>query len=229
MITANVYNRVFFIRAADYGTAFVIDHNGKQYLVTARHLVDPDSQKTIRFFLDRKWTDIEVELTGIGRGETDIAVFRANALLCQKDLILEPSSEDIVISQDVYFVGFPYKMWTDAGIAMNGRPCPFIKKGILSTAFVGDDGVPRMYVDALNNPGFSGGPIVFQPPGKKDFRVAGVVSKFKIEFEQVIDPHGDHTEMTVAYNTGFLVGYDISKAIEIIDRNPNGLLIPEQV
>ena len=86
-----------------------------------------------------------------------------------------------------------------------------------------------MYVDALNNPGFSGGPIVFQPPSKTDFKVAGIVSKFKIEFEQVIDPDGDHTEMTVAYNTGFLIGYDISKAIEIIDRNPNGLPIPQQV
>ncbi|QNN77259.1 trypsin-like peptidase domain-containing protein [Pseudoxanthomonas mexicana] len=229
MITSNVYNRVFFIKAADYGTAFAIDHNDKQYLVTARHLVDSSNQRTIKFFFNRQWVDIEVELIGLGSGETDIAVFRANVLLCTKELFLEPSSKDMAISQDVYFVGYPYKMWTDAGNSMNGRPCPFVKKGILSSAFVGDDGVPRMYVDALNNPGFSGGPIVFQPPSKTDFKVAGIVSKFKIEFEQVIDPDGDHTEMTVAYNTGFLIGYDISKAIEIIDRNPNGLPIPQQV
>jgi hypothetical protein len=226
MITANVYNRVFFIKAEDYGTAFAIDHGGKQYLVTAKHLVNTEKQETIKFFFNRKWVDIAAELIGLGGGETDIAVFCVNALLCTKDFSLEPSSKDIVISQDVFFVGYPYKMWTDAGEALNGRPCPFVKKGLLSSSFVGDDGVPRLYIDALNNPGFSGGPIVFQPPGRTDFKIAGVVSKFKIEFEKVIDPMGDHTEMTVAYNTGFLVGYDISKAIEIIERNPNGLLIP---
>lgn len=226
MITANVYNRVFFIKAADYGTAFAIDHDGKQYLVTAKHLVNTEKQEAIKFFFNRKWIDLTVKLIGLGSGETDLAVFCTNALLCTKDLALEPSSEGIAISQDVFFVGYPYKMWTDAGSALKGRPCPFVKKGILSSSFVGDDGVPRLYIDALNNPGFSGGPIVFQPPGRTEFKIAGIVSKFKIEFEKVIDPNGDHTEMTVAYNTGFLVGYDISKAIEIIERNPNGLPIP---
>lgn len=227
MITANVYNRVFFIKAADYGTAFSIDHGGRQYLVTAKHLVNAEKQETIKFFFNRKWVDIAAELIGLGGGETDIAVFRVNALLCTKDFPLEPSSKDMVISQDVFFVGYPYKMWTDAGEAMNGRPCPFVKKGLLSSSFVGNDGVPRLYIDALNNPGFSGGPIVFQPPGRTEFKIAGVVSKFKIEYEKVIDHMGDHTEMTVAYNTGFLIGHDISKAIEIIERNPNGFLIPE--
>ncbi|WP_065757723.1 S1 family peptidase [Pseudomonas defluvii] len=226
MITANIYNRVFFIKAADYGTAFAIDHGGKQYLVTAKHLINAEKQETIKFFFDRRWVDMPVELIGLCRGETDIAVFRANQILCTGDLPLEPSSDGVVISQDVFFVGYPYKMWTDAGKAMNGRPCPFVKKGILSSSFVGDDGIPRLYVDALNNPGFSGGPIVFQPPGKTEYKIAGVVSKFRIEFERVIDQSGDHIEMTVAYNTGFLMGYDISKAIEVIERNPNGFPIP---
>lgn len=226
MITANIYNRVFFIKAADYGTAFAIDHGGKQYLVTAKHLINPQKQETIKFFFDRRWVDISVELIGLCRDETDIAVFRANQILCTKDFTLEPSSDGVVISQDVFFVGYPYKMWTDAGKAMNGWPCPFVKKGILSSSFVGDDGISRLYIDALNNPGFSGGPIVFQPPGKTEYKIAGVVSKFRIEFERVIDQSGDHTEMTVAYNTGFLMGYDISKAIEVIERNPNGFPMP---
>ena len=229
MITANVLNRVFFIKAQEYGTAFVIDHDDKQYLVTARHLIDPSSQTSIRLFLDKKWIELPVALLGVGSGEIDVAVFRAQTLLCPKRLPLPASSDEIVIGQDVYFLGFPYKMWTDAGPVMSGRPCPFIKKGTLSSAFISDDGVSRIYIDAINNEGFSGGPIVFHKHGKNDFRVAGIVSKFKIEFEKVIDPRGDHTEMTVAYNTGFLIGYEISNVIEIINKNPNGLPIPAQV
>jgi len=229
MITANVYNRVFFIKALEYGTAFAIDHENKQYLITAKHLIDPSNQTSIRFFFNEKWMEIPATLLGVGVGEIDIAVFRVQALLCTAAFELPANSKDIVIGQDVYFLGFPYKMWTDGGEAMLGRPCPFIKKGTLSSAFVSYDGVPRIYIDAINNEGFSGGPIVFHTHGNNDFRIAGVVSKFKIEFEKVIDPDGDHTEMTVAYNTGFLIGYDISNAIEIINKNPSGQPIPGQV
>ena len=228
MITSNVYNRVFFIKALEYGTAFAIDYENKQYLITAKHLIDPSNQTSIRFFFNKKWVEIPVTLLGLGAGEIDIAVFRAQAQLCTPVFDLPASSKDMVIGQDVYFLGFPYKMWTDGGEVMRGRPCPFIKKGTLSSAFVSDDGVPRIYIDAINNEGFSGGPIVFHTHGKYDFRIAGVVSKFKIEYETVIDPAGDHTEMTVAYNTGFLIGYEISNAIEIIKRNPNGTPIPAQ-
>jgi hypothetical protein len=224
LITANVYNRVFFIRAEQYGTAFAIDHEGRQYLITAKHLLSND-QRSINFFLDRKWVELPVTLIGLAAGETDVAVFRCEMLLCPNGFPLPPTSKDIVIGQDVFFVGYPYKMWTDAGKALKGRPCPFVKKGTLSSAFVSDDGISRIYIDAINNEGFSGGPIVFQPPGKREFQVAGVVAKFKIAFEKVIDPEGDHTEMTVAYNTGFLVGFDISNAIEIISKRPNGLTL----
>ena len=225
MITANVYNRVFFIRADQYGTAFAIDYDGKQYLVTAKHLI-ADVQKSIRLFFDRKWIELPATLIGLAIGEIDIAVFRVEMLLCKNEYELPATSKDIVIGQDIYFVGFPYKMWTDAGPALAGRPCPFIKKGTVSSAFVSNDGVHRIYIDAINNEGFSGGPIVFQPPGKMDFQVAGIVSKFKIEYEKVIDKDGEYTEMTVAYNTGFLIGFDISNAIDIIKKNPNGLPIP---
>ncbi len=56
MITANVYNRVFFIKAADYGTAFSIDHGGRQYLVTAKHLVNAEKQEAIKFFFSERLT-----------------------------------------------------------------------------------------------------------------------------------------------------------------------------
>lgn len=131
----------------------------------------------------------------------------------------------MVIGQDVYFVGYPYKMWTDAGNVLAGRPCPFIKKGTLSSAFNTGDGIQRLFVDAINNEGFSGGPLVFAPQGSRDFRVAGVVSKFKIEYESVLDKDCNDTGMKVPYNTGLLVAYDIKYVIDLIRPNPIGLPI----
>ena len=64
------------------------------------------------------------------------------------------------------FVGFPYKM--DINLDKNltgGRPTPFMKKGIISAMDFSQD-ASLMYIDAINNEGFSGGPLVFVKQGK---------------------------------------------------------------
>jgi hypothetical protein len=41
MITANVFRRTFFIKFGQFtGTAFTVDAENKQYLVTARHVCE---------------------------------------------------------------------------------------------------------------------------------------------------------------------------------------------
>lgn len=227
MITANVYNRVFFVRADQYGTAFTVDVDARQYLVTARHLiVDPYATTSLKFMHDNKWQDLPVKLVGVGRTEVDIAVFATEMRLSPK-FILEPTTKGMMIGQDVYFVGYPYKMWTNVGPALAGRPCPFIKKGTWSSSYDMGDGVRRLFVDAINNEGFSGAPLVFAPHGTNDFQIAGVVSKFKTEREPVRDNDGIETGMTVEYNTGFLIAYDISYVVELIRANPIGLPIDD--
>lgn len=228
MITGNVYNRVFFIRAEQYGTAFTLDVGGRQYLVTAKHLIGATPPSELEFFHGNAWKRLSVKLVGITRDKVDIAVFAPNILLSPA-LELEPTSKGIIIGQDVYFVGYPYKMWTDAGDALAGRPCPFVKKGTLSSAFNFGDGVRTLFVDAINNEGFSGGPVVFSPPNLNQFSVAGVVSGFRTEYESVLDSEGSKTEMSVAYNSGFLIAYDISYALDLILANPIGLKLQSGV
>ena len=57
MITANVIHRVFQIRwNGATGTAFTLDISGKQYLITARHVVSGlGSTGTIDFFSNNLW------------------------------------------------------------------------------------------------------------------------------------------------------------------------------
>lgn len=220
MITLNVYDRVFFVRGATYGTAFALDLDGRQYLVSASHVVG-DGQE-IRLFHDGCWKDCPVTVVGMGKGEVDVSVLSPQVRLAS-DIELPASIGNFILGQDVYFVGYPYKMWSEGGEVMYGRPLPFVKKGTLSAGPDPTDDVKRLYVDAINNEGFSGAPLLAAPPGTSNFSVIGVVSKFKTEYEPVIDEEDNETGLRVAYNTGFLVAYSVKHALDIIRKNPIGL------
>lgn len=219
MILTNILYRTFFIKAANYGTAFTIDVEGEEFLVTARHLLEPNvTDFELQIFHDKKWLRGHATVVGHGKGEIDISILRIGTRLSPPGFDVIPSMGELTLGQDVFFLGFPYKMWGDVGSFMGGLPCPFAKKGTLSLLSVESPQV--LYVDAINNEGFSGGPLFFYPLGKpKELRIAGVVSKFRVEHEVVFDEHGNPTKMTVPYNTGFLIAYSIKYALELISQN----------
>ena len=104
-------------------------------------------------------------------------------------------------------------MTADYGALMEGHPAPFVKRGTLSARFRGPP--DKLYLDAINNQGFSGGPLYF---GTADHpRIAGVVSKFYTQQEHVLDEDGKPTGHTVPYNTGFLVAYCIADALDLVN------------
>ena len=94
-------------------------------------------------------------------------------------------------------------MWSDGGEVMRGRPLAFIKKGTLS-ALERRDGVQTIWVDAINNEGFSGGPLVFRTSTSDAFKIAGVVNKFRTSHENVFD--SEEIELICMLNT-ILVSY----------------------
>lgn len=219
MILTNILYRTLFIRSEEYGTAFTLDVDGVEYLITARHLLPAQGAEIdLQIFHDMRWLRGRATVVGRGKGEIDIAVLRIESPLTPRGFDVTPSIGELAFGQDVYFLGFPYKMWGDVGSLMAGLPCPFAKKGTLS--FLTIETPQVLYVDAINNDGFSGGPLFFYPLGRPtELRVAGVVSKFRVEHEAVLDEHGNATTMTVQYNTGFLVAYGIKHALDII-RSP---------
>jgi hypothetical protein len=50
-----------------------------------------------------------------------------------------------------------------------------VKRGIVSGSIRGAEDEEIHVVDTIANPGFSGGPMVFIPPGSNALRIAGVV------------------------------------------------------
>jgi hypothetical protein len=139
---------------------------------------------------------------------------------------LPASDKDSYFGQDVYFLGFPFGLGAEVGEANRHFPVPFIKKAVLSSIVNDPSGARILYLDGHNNPGFSGGPVVFSPPPRiDDMRVASVVSGYRFDPQPVF--LGDHeTALVARHNTGIIITYAVSHAVDVIRGNPVGFVLP---
>ena len=237
MITANAIQRTFHIKRGDAsGTAFAIDRASRQYLVTARHVVEGiTSGDTIAVFHGSRWKNVTVDVIGIGTADVDVAV-----LSCPTQLApihpLAASADGLAYGQPVYFLGFPFG-WDGGAESMNRDfPMPFVKAGIVSAIIGGNPS--QIYIDAHGNKGFSGGPVVFVPIGQPQnkIQVAVIVANYPTLLQEpIVDKSGNpivnnHGEPAGFFreNPGFVVAMDIRHAIDLIDRNPTGFQLPTQ-
>lgn len=230
------------------GTAFTMEVEGRQYLITAGHMVgslqDSDS---IQVLNNGQWLPVSVKIFRC-RAPIDIAVLVPFAQITPA-LPFEATLTGAFMGQDVYFLGFPFGLsipWTN----INGAyPIALVKRGTLS-AIVVENEAKMILLDGFNNPGFSGGPIVYRRPGDPNvmFYVAGVVAGFHPELVPVtkpvtievgqdlnsIDPwrigtleNGRKTVLrdtdeVVPLNTGIVLGYSIEHAVDLIREHPIG-------
>lgn len=222
MITNNVIQRTFHIRIGhSIGTCFTIDVDGRQYLVTARHVVSTIiGTQQVSIYHDTQWKDINVTLVGHCSGEIDISVLTTDIRL-SPNFQLPPTMGGIVYGQDVYFLGFPYGMTGEIGQMNRDFPLPFVKKAIVSCFHTTPANVQLLFLDGHNNPGFSGGPVIFKEPNNNEFKVAGVISGYRYNEEPIYQ--GAH-ELPLAYryNTGIIISYGIKHAVDLINSNPIG-------
>ena len=232
MLTTNVIRRTFLVRFGEsVGTAFALDWNSRQYLVTARHVIDGISAgDEISLLHERQWKTLAVDVVGTRTDEVDVAVLTC-AIRLAPPFPMGAGTAGLLFGQRVYFLGFPFG-WDSGGDDINHEfPIPFVKAGIVSALSFGP--TSRLYIDAHGNEGFSGGPVVFLPDDARggEYRVAGVVAHYPTpllkpvldeEGEPVVDAQGE----PVAYfneNPGIVVAYDIRHAIDLMDSNPIGL------
>lgn len=221
MITTNVIQRTFHIRLGNStGTCFTIDVEGKQYIVTAKHVVSNINQvQQVSIFQDNQWKDMDVTLVGHCNEEIDISVLTTNVRL-SPDFPL-PTVGNIIYGQDVYFLGFPYGMTGEIGQMNRDFPLPFVKKAIVSCLHTTPTDAQLLFLDGHNNPGFSGGPVVFKEPNNDSFKVAGVISGYRYN-EEPIYQGAQELPLAYRYNTGIIISYGIKHAVDLIEANPIG-------
>lgn len=232
------------------GTSFTIEVDSRQYMITAKHVVAGmvgNAKVTIHADANNN-EEIDVEIYPCG-GTIDVAVLVPKKQITVNYPLL-PQSKGAHISQEMFFVGFPfsdYALTTHDGQSAIG----FVRKATFS-AQQNENGVTTLYLDGTNNPGFSGGPVVYWDANDQNgpMRVAGVVSGYRSDLAEVLgaasiaaadvakeDPASIRrkadgsfiklipTGQWVVTNTGVVVAYPIDYAVDLI--NKNGLLGPK--
>ena len=215
VITTNVLQRTFAIQYnGEIGTAFTIDIEGRQYLITARHVVARISENAeIGIFYDGAFHMFKTKIVGLGNGAIDIAVLALSQQLSVTLPLPTVSGSQLTVGQDLYFLGFPYAMGADPSSTNPNYPFPFVKKAILSAFGLDRDGASWFYLDGHNNKGFSGGPVVFGTPGGSEgLVVAGVVSGF-VPWPEPITQNGKATSLSYNDNTGIMIAFNPTFAV----------------
>ena len=215
LIQTYVLQRVLCIRVGrNSGTAFLVEHDRKQYIVTARHVLGDIgaglSEVLVRH--DKQWKRAPISTVALGEGKRDVAVLShvggpLAVVGAQPDLDVS-----VVFGQPVRFLGFPFG-WDGGGEEVaNGYPLPYVKSGIVSAVIppTGPDDVTTLYIDAHGNAGFSGGPLVYEPIEKQAaFCIAGVI------VDMVVDS-------STNTHAGFVRAVGIKEVVDMIQGNPIG-------
>ena len=222
MVPSNILQRVFSLRiGSQQGTCFTIEIDGRQYLITAKHVLGSSNvPKTLEILHDNRWYSLPFRSIAVESNTVDIAVLAINQSLSGM-LPIRLGFKDTILSEEIFFVGFPYGLSYEGKLVNGGFPLPFVKRGIVS-AFANGHGEP-FFVDGINNPGFSGGPVA-NVKSSTNPCIIGVVSGYRFE-EQPVYHQNQQVELSVKTNTGLLIAYPIDHAIEAIKKNPIGFQV----
>ena len=258
-IPTQVFERVLHLRVLPKdsagtivtGSGFTITVDGRQYLITAKHLVANVQDKAkVGIEQGRSWIDLDMTVMRCP-DPADIAVL-IPPIQITVGLDLPTSGSRYAFGSEMFFLGFPYDL---GGAPVNGGyPFPDVKRATLGLTYPIapiHHGL-LLYLDGYNNPGFSGGPVVFRDDvDRTRFQVVGVISGFRPQLGAVMEPHpiaspekaSKRAQLeswrivqkpdkqwveyldgpnTVALNTGLTIAYSIEPALDLIRDNPVG-------
>ena len=221
-VPIEMLDRTLLIRHDDIvGTAFEIERHHKKYLVTARHVVAglPETNAALQVMRYDKWTDYRTIRTLFPKSPSvDIAVFETGEA-ADTPYYVAPADKGIggaTFGQNVWFLGFPYGIGTHIPSASGGVFYPFIKHGILSAIDSSDPNANITFIDGHNNPGFSGGPVLYVDLSDHKYKILAVVSSYRFEATQTaID--GKIVDSPLLANSGIIQSYSIRYALDAID------------
>lgn len=200
MVPSEILTRLFSLRVGNQlATGFTIEVDHRQYLITARHFVDsaPDANR-IEVFRNSAWTSISFQRIVVSAAVIDIAILAVSEQL-STPMPVAFSFKGASLSEQVFFLGFPFGL-SIQGTALNrGFPLPLVKHGIIAAFRTDDQPGQPFLIDGINNPGFSGGPVV-RLPRRGQPTIIGVISGYRASQEPVYDSFGK-TPMSVQANT----------------------------
>lgn len=219
LVTANSFERVLEISTAlGSGTAFSIPYAGREYLVTARHLLpEGDPRPEVSIASRHMARTLRLDLLPTDPATADVAVAPLPEAVTPT-LPLAAGKDGIIWGQRVFFLGFPYGLATEFARGAADQRIAFVK-GALFSASADVEGVGLLYLDGMNNPGFSGGPVVFNRDGDHlRPHICGVIAGYRTELQPVYQGTTPITAVATAANTGIIIATDIRHVTNAIDN-----------
>ena len=135
MVPNKIIQRTFHIAHGDsIGTGFTIDVDGRQYLATARHVIsDLESNSEIGVLRNGEWQQSAIGAVWHSPTGADVSLISLQHQLSPPYPIKHVGPENnFYLSQQIFFLGFPYGMHMEAGQVNDGFPVPFVKTGIVA-------------------------------------------------------------------------------------------------
>ena len=232
------------------GTMFTTVVDGREYWITAKHLVTGATtlpwgvvgQQTVPLRVlssaapSPGWKILE--FSALDTGTSDIAVLFANHPLVEHTgLGLHLGSGGLTLGNPCDFLGFQNGWAWRASIDKQvAGLMPFVKHCFVA-GFL-EISSPAWVLDGVTSPGFAGGPVVFGNGDEQS--VLGVMSgNLSKEVGQALfpaDPASGTTSMPSPVKSppqindepaGLILAYDIGVALAAINRHPDGPLIDE--
>ncbi len=246
--TSEILTRTFRISVLDStreelisGASVIVDDEGRQYLVTCRHIFEGHDIENERVNLglsaslehmfespqeDRGAQAVATKYSFVGFGTqgSDIAVLALPGPVRDLQRIRLPEEEGatgLILGGDIGILGFPavIPMHPEAMRLHTGGFVPAVQRGCVSY-FGFDDAPKKIYLGVMNALGFSGGPVFSSTDGRNT-TLHGIVEGFRTRRNPVMKNYKE-TSAYVLENTGIMTATTISHALDTIRANPIG-------
>lgn len=216
--TSEFLSRVFAISPdlKNIGSCFAYPSNGFFLFITAAHVISNmkhGMENVLNVWKEEKWEAIKV--LPYLEPNNDIAIIKTFIPSIPEETVIELSAGHLIIGQEIYFLGFPYfDLIAHKGEKINsGFPIPFVKKAVVSALQH-----PFIFLDGHNNPGFSGGPIIFWDYEKKKNKVGGIINGYIDQSGKIINER-ESDAMYYKENSGIAIATNIRIVTEFIKNN----------
>ncbi len=191
------------------GTSFIVSINGSKYLITAKHIfkennINIKNGSPIKFEIESAsgWIAKYGKVLTHSNDFVDIAVIDLSENDKSKNTF--QIGQDFIVGQTIFFTGFPFNLSMAYG---SGFLNPLLKRGMVSGIGIDENNVKTIYIDAINNMGFSGGPVfTFE---NNSLNIIGVVSGYFSNKQKLFENE---------LNSGIMVAIDINYVYEIINQ-----------
>ena len=162
------------------GSGFIALIGNGQCWVTARHVIEGAlAGDELLVFNDNQWKTLKLIEVFHSTVERDVSVFTTNVRFNFAKPIDLSDLGSVRLGQNIIAFGFPHGI-IQLGIDGIKSPTPLCKSGSFAGVLEATQG-QVLLMDALINPGFSGGPVFYCDHHTKTTKVLGIVSALRPE------------------------------------------------